>query len=124
MTDTTIRWSLWLACPFNLAAAAVLAIPSSTAGQLLGLPDHVSPLYSSLVSLFVGLFGFTYAWLAMQPGIDRPLLTIGAIGKFVACGVVMSLWAQAAVPDVLALVGLGDLGFAALWFSWLFLSRG
>ena len=124
MTEATIRWSLRLACPFNLAAAVVLAFPSSAVGHRLGLPESISPLYSCLVALFVVLFGFAYGWLAGRPVIDRPLLAFGAIGKSGAFLVVFSLWLTAAVSGAVVLVALGDLAFAGLWFSWLLSSRG
>ena len=123
MTETVVQRSLWLACPFNLIAAFVFAFPSSGIGQRLGLPQSVSPLYLSLVSLFVGLFGLAYGWLARQPRIDRPLLGFGSIGKFGAFLIALALWFQGAVADVVVVVALGDLAFAALWFSWLLSSR-
>jgi hypothetical protein len=124
MTETTIRWSLWVACPLNLLAAIVFAFPSSAIGQQLGLPAHVSPLYTSLVALFVALFGVAYGWLARSSTIDRPMLAFGSIGKFGAFLVAASLWLAAVVPAVVALIALGDLVFAVLWFSWLRSSRG
>jgi hypothetical protein len=124
MTDTAIRWSLWLACPFNLVAAGVFAFPSSAIGRQLGLPEQVSPLYSWLVALFVALFGIAYAWLAQRPSIDRPMLALGSIGKLGAFLVALSLWLEAAVPGLIVLVALGDLAFATLWFGWLYNGRG
>lgn len=124
MTETWVRRSLWIACPFNLFAALVFAFPSSAIGQQLGLPHSVNPLYLSLVSLFVGLFGLTYGWLARRPTIDRPLLGLGSIGKFGAFLIALTLWLDDAVPEVVVLVALGDLAFAALWFNWLLSSRG
>ena len=123
MTDATLRLSLWLAFPFNVAAAVVFAFPSSTIGRQLGLPEHVSPLYASLVALFVALFGLTYAWLAKQPSIDRPLLALGSIGKSGAFLIALGLWIAKLVPGLLVLVAVGDLVFAGLWFRWLHTSR-
>lgn len=124
MTDTTLRLSLWLACPFNLVAAIVFAFPSSILGRQLGLPEYVSPLYTSLVALFVALFGFTYAWLARQPSIDRPLLALGSIGKLSAFAIALGLWIAKLVPGLLVLVAVGDLVFAGSWLRWLHTSRG
>ncbi len=124
MTETTIRRSLWLACPFNLTAALVFAFPASTVGQQLGLPDDVHPLYSLLVALFVGLFGLVYGWLARRPAIDRSLLALGSIGKLGAFFIAGFLWLAGAVPGVVVIVAFGDLAFAALWLSWLVSTRG
>jgi len=124
LSETTIRFSLWLACTFNLLAAVVFAFPSSAIGQQLGLPRSVSPLYASLVALFVALFGLAYGWLARRAVIDRPMLGLGSIGKFAAFTVAAALWLAGAIPSVVVLVAMGDLAFAALWFSWLRSERG
>lgn len=111
--------SLWLALVFNLLAAAVFANPASTLGQWLGLPASVSPIYSVMVAFFVALFGCAYAWLALQPSIDRPLLALGCIGKTGAFVIAASLWVRGEVSGLLFVVALGDLAFAAVWFAWL-----
>jgi hypothetical protein len=118
-----VRWSLALACAFNLLAAIVFAFPSSEAGRQLGLPADVSPLYAALVALFVALFGGAYGWLARRPAIDRPLLALGAIGKLGAFIVASCLWLAAAVPGVVVVLASGDLAFAGLWFHWLHATR-
>jgi len=119
MTDRLLRATLWLACPFNLLAAAVFAWPASPAGQLLGLPASVSPVYAVMVAMFVALFGCAYAWLARRPVIDRPLLALGAIGKTCAFVIALLLWLGGHVPGLLLAVALGALAFAALWFAWM-----
>jgi hypothetical protein len=67
----------------------------------------------------IALFGLAYAWIALQPRINRPLLTLGAIGKigvFVVAAVLYSL-GQGALLLVLAVAG--DLLFGAIWLIWL-----
>jgi hypothetical protein len=119
MLERTLRISLGLACPFNLFAAALFAMPASTLGQLMGLPADVPAVYSALVGLFVGLFGATYGWLAVQPDIDRPLLWLATIGKFAAFAIAVTLWLkqELAVRGVAAAVG--DFAFASIWLAWL-----
>lgn len=124
MTEAAVRLSLWLAFPFNLLAAAILAVPSSQLGQLMGLPASVSPLYSAMLAFFIALFGCVYAWLARLPDIDRPLLGLGSIGKFGAFLIVFSLWLSGAVSGLVVVVAVGDLAFACLWFGWLRTSGG
>jgi hypothetical protein len=52
------------------------------------------------------------------------MLGFGAVGRFGASLVVISLWLTAAVSGVVVLVALGDAAFAGLWFSWLLSNRG
>ena len=115
MSERTLRISLGLACPFNLFAAALFAMPASALGQLMGLPADVPAVYSALV----GLFGATYGWLAFRPHIDRPLLWLATIGKFAAFAIAVTLWLtqELAVQGVAAAVG--DFAFASMWLAWL-----
>jgi asparagine N-glycosylation enzyme membrane subunit Stt3 len=117
--ESTLRISLWLACPFNLFAAAVFAMPASALGRYMGLPAEVPALYVALVALFVGLFGLVYGWLAAQPLIDRPLLWLGSIGKLAAFAIAATLWLGQALPFRTAAASIGDLAFALIWLSWL-----
>ena len=122
VTETLVRRSLLLACPFNLVAAFVFAFPSSTVGQQFGLPQNVSPLYGSLVSLFVGLFGSDLRLVGAPVDDHRPVLALGGVGKLGAFVVALALWLHGEVVSAVALVALGDLAFATLWLGWL-LSR-
>jgi len=124
VTEAAVRLSLWLAFPFNLLAAAILAFPSSQLGQLMGLPASVSPLYSAMVAFFIALFGCAYAWLARLPDIDRPMLGLGAIGKSGAFLIAFSLWLSGAVSGLVVVVAVGDLVFACVWLGWLRASGG
>lgn len=116
-----MRYVLLLAALFNFGAALAFAFPASL-GQLAALP-MAPPLYSTLVALFIGLFGASYAWLAMQPVIHRPLLAFGAVGKASACVLFFLLWLEGQASLLVMLGGLGDLAFAAVFFSWLALKR-
>jgi hypothetical protein len=80
VSDALLRKVLWAAVFYNLAGSLAFAFPSSV-GQLAGLPLPVPPIYSVLLAFFVVLFGAAYAWLALQPQIDRPLVAMAACGK-------------------------------------------
>jgi len=110
---------LWVAAGFNVVGAYLFAHPASPLGQLAGLPSEVPVVYRGLVSLFVLLFGGTYAWLASQPIISRPLLALGAIGKASAFALVFGLWLLSEAPTRSVLLISGDLGFAAVFAWWL-----
>ena len=115
--QTLIRPALFAAAVFNFGAALAFAWPTSI-GALAALPA-APPLYTTLVALFVLLFGGSYLWLALQPVISRPLLALGAIGKTTAAVAFTLLWLAGEASLLLLLGGLGDLAFAALFFSWL-----
>lgn len=60
VSEPVLRASLWVACPFNLLAAYLVALPGSLLGQFYGLPPEVPPLYAGLAAMFIALFGFAY----------------------------------------------------------------
>ncbi len=120
MDQTKItRITLGLSCPFNVAAAYVFANPGSMLGQLVGLPSDVPAVYSVLVSFLVGLLGLAYGWLALQPQLDRPMVTLGAVGKFGIFFIALALWLLDHVTGRLLVVAVGDLVFASPWCRWL-----
>ena len=82
--EHVLRPALWTAAFFNLAGAYPFAMPASSMGQFAGLPPDAPVVYRAMTALFVLLFAGAYAWLAMQPSINRPLVAFGAIGKAAA----------------------------------------
>ena len=90
--EHVLRPALWTAAFFNLAGAYPFAFPASSLGQFAGLPADVPVVYRAMTALFVLLFGGAYAWLAMQPTINRPFVAFGAIGKAAAFMTVVVLW--------------------------------
>jgi uncharacterized membrane protein len=97
----------------------VLVHPASALAQFIGVPQQVPSLYSLVVGFLVFEFGVTYAWLAMQTHIHRPLLGFCAIGKSGVFAIVLLLWLDAGVSGRLLLMASGDLLLALVWFSWL-----
>ena len=122
-SDKYIRVVLWASAVFNLAGALLFAFPESTISQLAGLPVPVPTFYSALLAEFIILFGASYAWLALQPAINRPLLAFGAIGKTGAFLLVAVLWLAGQAPARGVLAITGDLIFACLFFEWLLRPR-
>jgi len=116
--DEVIRKALRASVVFNLGGALLFLFPGSI-GQLAGLPAEVPIVYRCTVAFLVTLFAGTYAWLARQPSLDRPLVGFAAVGKAGFFGVVLLCWlfGEASTP---ALLGAGgDLGFAAIFAWWL-----
>src|SRR4051794_66337 len=79
--ENVVRKTLILSCPFNVVASYLIAFPANTPAQMLGMPAAVPHLYSFLLGAIVLLFGFVYLWMALQPSIDQPLLTVSVLGK-------------------------------------------
>jgi len=117
LTETSLRRVLLAAALFNFGAALAFTLPT-TLGAVAELPA-APPLYTTLVALFVLLFGGSYLWLALQPVISRPLLALGAIGKTTAAVAFTLLWLCGEASLLLMLGGLGDLAFAVVFFVWL-----
>ncbi|HXY35387.1 MAG TPA: hypothetical protein VEI07_14240 [Planctomycetaceae bacterium] len=116
--DSFIRKVLWATVFYNLLGASAFAFPASL-GRLAGLPIPVAPIYSILLVFFVLLFGAAYAWLAMQPEIDRPMVAMAAAGKAGVFVVAVVLWLIGQGPALFIPGATGDLIFAAIFTRWL-----
>jgi hypothetical protein len=115
--ERILRRALGTSAVFNAAGAMLFAFPAGVMGDLAGLPAAVPVVYRGLTALFVLLFGGAYAWLALQPTINRPFVAFGAIGKASAFFLVFCLWIAGEVPARGVAMISGDLAFAAL-FAW------
>jgi hypothetical protein len=116
--DDLMRRALWASVFFNLGGSLLFFFPASL-GRLAILPVPVPPAYSALLAFFIVLFGGAYAWLALQPRFDRPLVAFSAIGKAGAFAVVLACWVAGAVEGRAVLAITGDLVFAAIFAWWL-----
>lgn len=114
-----MRRILWLAAFANTSGGLLFAFPASAPGQLAGLPAHVPATYRALAAVLVWLLGGTYAWLAVQPVIVRPMVAFGAIGKALAFFTFVALWLGSAATFRSVALMSADLAFAAAFFAWL-----
>lgn len=122
--DNIIRGALWITAVANAGAAVVIAFPSSTLGRLAGLPDLVPVIYRALLAFMVALFGGAYAWLAIQPRIDHPLVALSAAGKAGVVVIVLACWLGGQATARSAILFSGDLVFAAIFLWWLATETG
>ncbi len=118
-----MRSTLWASVPFNIGAALLFACPSSSLGQLAGLPRSAPRVYTMLLAWFVVLFGGSYAWLACQARIDRPLVAIAAIGKSGVFVTIVVLWWIGDAPGRGVLAATSDLVLAAIYAWWVIGAR-
>jgi hypothetical protein len=113
-----MRATLWATVFWNAVGAVAFAFPASL-GQLVGLPLPALHLYSWLSAFVIAVFGGVYAWLALQPEINRPLVTVAAIGKAGFFAIPSICWMLGEIPGRLVLVVSVDLAFAIVFASWL-----
>jgi hypothetical protein len=116
--DAFFRKVLWATVFYNVAAAMAFAFPASV-GQLAGLPLPVAPIYRAILAFFVLLFAAAYAWLALTPSIDRPMVAMAAAGKAGVFVIAVVLWTLGEGPALFIPGATGDLIFAAIFAWWL-----
>ena len=122
LSEMTIRRAIGASVPFNFLAAIAFAFPQSFAGRLLDLSD-APDVHAFLLGFIILLFGLMYFWIAMQPTINRPLLTFGGMSKVGVFLVGMILFGFGSVSLMLILGLAGDLAFGSLWLGWLATTR-
>jgi len=116
--ETVMRRALQLTTAFNFLAAFSLAFPATALAQFMGLPPDAPLIYRALAAGAVGLFGFAYAWLSMQPVIDRPLVVFSIFGKLAAFGSVVVLALYGDLPLRSVVMTTPDLLFALVFIWW------
>lgn len=116
--DRLMRRALWATAVMNAGGMLMFAFPESL-GRIAGLPSPVPRVYALMVAALVGLFGATYAWLAVQPRIHRPLVAFAAFGKSIAFAVFLVCWLLGDLPGRAVLTMTADLGFATFFAWWL-----
>jgi len=113
-----MRGALLASAVMNTGAALIFAFPDSL-GQFAGLPAPVPRIYTTLLAVFVLLFGVAYAWLSRQRVIDRPLVALSALGKAAVFSVIFVFWMLGDLSGRSAMAAIGDLIFAAIFAWWL-----
>ena len=119
--NTYARWLFGIAAAFNLAVGgALLLLRPMLLGRFGFDPVEGSNIViANLTAMFIALFGYCYALVALDPVKNRPFIAVGAIGKLLAivCAVAPWLTGEVAMnpPPLLA----GDLIFALLFVDYL-----
>lgn len=116
--DLVMRRALMLSAPLNLFGGIAFAFPSSV-GSIAGLPEAGSRFYTSTLAVMVVIFGFAYAWLALQPRIDRPLVAVAAAGKLGVFIVAIGCWFTGHIGAVGAAGTVADLLLSLVFLWWL-----
>lgn len=116
--DALMRRALHATSVLNVGGALMFAFPDSV-GKLGGLPSGVPHLYSWFLGYMVLLFGATYAWMARQAVINRPLVVFSALGKSGFFAVASLCFLVGELPFLTLVTAAGDLVFAAIFVWWL-----
>ncbi len=118
-----MRITLVVAAIMTGVGAYIFAVPESALAQQYSLPGAVPCLYTAFIGYILLVFSATYAWMATQPTIVRPLLYLGAFGKGGVFVIALLLFAQGTIAGSTASLLVGDGVLALLWFGWLFRTR-
>jgi hypothetical protein len=115
------RWLFGLAAATNLAVVAAMMLTTGLFVGVLGLdaPVGTNGVIWYLAAAMIGVFGYGYGRIALDPVRFRSLIHLGAVGKLVA--VVLVLAGAILVPHVWKFFALisGDVIFAALFLDYL-----
>jgi hypothetical protein len=120
------RWLFGLAAAFNLLIGLALLFLRTLLSSLL----HLGPIagtnvvLANLTGMFVALFGFAYAMVALDPVEYRPFIPLGAIGKLLAVVCVFIPWFMGVIPGILPSLVVGDFVFAILFLVFMERTRG
>jgi hypothetical protein len=111
-----MRPVLWIGVVFNALVAMMLLFPWAFGAAL---PPIGSVFYLWMLVYFVALFSATYAWLALQPHISRPVVGLAALGKLGVFVVSLACLVRGDIPPRTFLVAVADLVFALYFLAWL-----
>lgn len=108
---------------WNWGAAALFAFAYQPMFTLLGMPQPTEPIFLQGFCLAVALFGAGYYWVGTNLAENRAVVVLGLIGKV---GVFLLFVGHSLFGDVhpvLIAAGVVDLGFAAIYYRFLVVSR-
>ena len=116
-SDRLVRAALWFSVALNaLGVAVFLPMALGSASPL--LPIAASPFLAANTAVTIGLFGGVYAWLALQPQINRALIVVGGLGKLGFFALAVTYAVIGVVPMRMALNATPDLILAGIFLWW------
>jgi len=115
--DRVIRTALWATVVLNGLGVVVFALPALGYRSSL-LPIEVPPFFAAQLGFTIALFGGVYAWLAIQPSINRGLVVVGGLGKLGFFAITLAYAIAGEVPPGMALNATPDLLLAAIFLWW------
>jgi hypothetical protein len=119
--QTYARWLFGVAAAANFAVMAAMMLTPGVFVGVLGLdaPAGTNRVIWYLAAELIGVFGYGYVRIALDPERLRVLIHLGAVGKLAAVALVLA--GAILVPHVWKFFALisGDAIFAALFLDYL-----
>lgn len=113
------RKLFFAAALFNIGAAALLAFGHRDLVRLLGLgPAAEPPMYLNLLAFAIAMFGWGYYMISRDLTL-LPLVRLGAWSKLGVVAIICGYWLTGTATWHLPLLSMGDVGFAAAFFTFL-----
>lgn len=115
--DRVIRSALWATVALN-ALGVYVFLPLALGSTSPLMPIPVPRFLAAQIGLTIALFGGVYAWLAMQPQINRALVVVGGLGKLGFFGLTLAYAFAGDVPMSMAMNASPDMVFAGIFLWW------
>lgn len=115
--DRIIRIALWSTVALNAVGAVIFGIPALGATSAL-LPVEAPRFFAAQLGFVIALFCGVYAWLALQPQVNRALVVVGALGKLGFFGLTLVYAVAGDVPVRMAANATPDLLLAMVFLWW------
>jgi hypothetical protein len=112
-----LRGALWTAVVLN-AIGVVIFAPPALGFAADSLPIRAPRFYAAQVCVTIALFGGVFAWLAVQPQINRALVVVGALGKLGFFALAVAYWAAGDLPGSAVPQATPDLLLALVFLWW------
>ena len=115
------RWLFGISAVTNFAVSGALVLFGAFVARRLALDPIVGTnvVLFNFAGLTIGLFGYAYVRVALDPSHFRPLIHVTAIGKLLAFASAALPWLTGIISSRLPLLLSADVMFAILFFDYL-----
>lgn len=122
--DVMKRYAMWLfgfSAFVNLSvAASLLAVPATMEALLRLDPVRgTNIMLLNFAAVVIGLFGYSYVRIALDPVKFRSHIQIGALGKLLAEASALVPWLRGEITFLLPALLMFDVVFAVIFFDYL-----
>ena len=115
------RWLFGISAATNIAVSGAILIFGTFVARRLALDPitGTNVVLFNFAGLLIGLFGYAYIRVALDPARFRPLIHVTAIGKLLAFLSAALPWLSGIVSSRLPMLLSADVVFAILFFDYL-----
>lgn len=115
--ERIIRSALWSTVALNAVGTVIFSVPA-LGGTSAFLPVEVPRFFAAQLGFVIALFCGVYAWLALQPQVNRALVVVGALGKLGFFGLTLAYAVVGDVPFRMAVNATPDFLLAVVFLWW------